>query len=263
MDEQFNKCPQCKSTNIEDTDYDNPGIMEGDPEVMKRPILFLNYQGSGGQRTTANQEGESSGNHSTTRGTNSLPRERPILMSAPMVRAILENRKTQMRHIVKSPSACAGNGFSSSPCQHVKSPYGVGDRLWVRETWRCFGGREYEYQQIKENIIYRATADSDEGEWRSAIFMPRWASRLSREVTDVRVERLQDISDEDADAEGFGGDCPESAFPEFSWSDAARYGSQSIIDSFAELWDLMNGKRAPWASNPLVGVVSFQKVTTD
>lgn len=218
--------------------------------------------------------------------------EWPTLFSGAMVRAILERRKTQMRHIVKSPSpdcwsvsdstftrsefvdphvvfqpdyptACAGNGFSSSPCQHVKSPYGVGDRLWVRETWRCFGGREYEYQQIKENIIYRATADSDEGEWRPAIFMPRWASRLSLEITSVRFERLQDISEEDADAEGFGGDCPESAFPEFSWSDAARYGSQSIPDSFAELWDSINGKCAPWTSNPRVRVVSFQQVITD
>jgi hypothetical protein len=89
--------------------------------------------------------------------------------------------------------------------------------------------------------------------WRSPLFMPRWASRITLEITDVRVERLQDIGEEDACAEGVAGDGPVGNMR--VWSKMGRYRYQ-----FADLWDAINGKRATWASNPWVFVVAFRKV---
>ena len=165
--------------------------------------------------------------------------ERPILFNGPMVRAILDGRKTMTRRIVK-----AGTRDDWNAC-----PYGViGDRLWVRETWRCFGGREYEYQQHQPSIIYRADdgPTHNEGGWRPSIFMPRWASRITLEITGVRVERLQDISEADAEAEGCTGDHRADRD-----SDAAQ--------EFRSLWNQINGKRASWDSNPWVWVVEFRR----
>lgn len=203
-------------------------------------------------------------------------KERPILFSGPMVRAILEGRKTQTRRVVKARNICAeclqsdnapnnytdlvdadgranvaGAIFGTTPylktgfCKHndvcgerIRCPYGKpGDRLWVRETWQPYG----------DLYAYRATPPfEDNGNWKPSIHMPRAVSRLTLEITNVRVERLQDISVEDAIAEGVvAGNSPTPS-----------------DEKFAEIWDKINGKKHPWASNPWVWVVEFRKVGT-
>lgn len=194
--------------------------------------------------------------------------EKPILFSGPMVRAILEGRKTQTRRVVRRPYVsplqrllrCADGLFrwwlkdaEQPQPSDVRCPYGKpGDRLWVRETWRYYGGSEYEYQRDQSNVIYRATPtfeSSPRADWRPSIFMPRWASRITLEVTDVRVQRLQEISSEDALDEGI-----------FTGGTNSRMDDQDIEEEFASLWDSINAKRAPWSSNPWVWAITFKRV---
>lgn len=189
--------------------------------------------------------------------------ERPILFSGPMVRAILEGRKTQTRRLVKP-----------QPPDHEKAtrhhqrilvprcPYGgAGDRLWVRETFKFCG------ETIEGRDRYRYRADenpaTDGFVWKPAIHMPRRACRLVLEVTAVRVERLQDISEADAKAEGLiqhKGDL-------YTWwasgherlDQYLRNAHLLAVDAYRHLWDYINAKRAPWASNPWVWVVEFKR----
>lgn len=193
-------------------------------------------------------------------------KERPILFAGPMVRAILARTKTQTRRLMRpQPSRVitlpvVGRYFQK-PC-----PYGVpGDRLWVREThlldppidgtWPSVGDTFASVDDIPdryrtpEHVIYRASCEwSGEQQarwrWRPSIQMPRWASRLTLEVTDVRVQRLQDISEDDADAEGVH-PCE---------------GALTARLALAMLWDSINQKRAPWASNPWVWAVTFRRL---
>lgn len=187
--------------------------------------------------------------------------ERPILFSGPMVRAILDGRKTQTRRIVKpqphgdcaaievglyhpvvidrhgdeQPGAEIFGAYSLDGEWGVKCPYGMpADRVWVRETWipSDMGG-----------FHYRATDEVLPCIWRPSIHMPRKASRLTLEITAVRVERLQDISEADARAEGL------------ALAGAILPGRAA--GCFSRLWDGINGKRAPWSSNPWVWVIDF------
>ena len=211
-------------------------------------------------------------------------RERPILFSGPMVRAILAGRKTQTRRLVKAPHAADAWIFDGAlglwesgieadygrlgHGEYVRCPYGVpGDRLWVRETWYC--DVPHDDPDRDEHLYYRADGEArDQFEqldppnirlWKPSIHMPRWASRLTLDVTGVRVERLQDISEEDARGEGVTpfahdpeGDCWTAQPPERKHRAAFEY-----------LWGEINGwqgeprARAPWASNPWVWVVEF------
>ncbi len=173
-------------------------------------------------------------------------KERPILFSAPMVRAILGGRKTQTRRIAKE----AEHGKSRA-CR-----YGApGDRLWVRETWskakscnasdlfyRADGERQYGRQHALSYV-------ERENRWRPSIHMPRWASRINLEVTGVRVERLQEISTTDAEAEGWPGpderNSIQSAYP-IAW--------------YSCLWESINGAES-WAANPWVWIIEFKLVT--
>src|SRR5262245_50360133 len=141
-------------------------------------------------------------------------KERPILFSGEMVKAILDGRKTQTRRLIMHQGRplddfafyeVDGDEVRTESGKQLKCKYGQpGDRLWVRETWRVFGGHQYEYQQHQPSVLYRADFDlfDEEGAWRPSIFMPRWASRITLEITKVRVERLDGISEEDAMAEG-------------------------------------------------------------
>jgi hypothetical protein len=202
-------------------------------------------------------------------------KERPILFSGPMVRAILDGRKTKTRRIVKpqperqpgmchySPTGWAETDANGGCLCHrvVRGGFWPGQRLWVRETFDC-DHCEYPHGDVAEMrtmLDYRATHDcttweagcpcNDENgrsSWRPSIYMPRWASRITLEVTGVRVERLQDISEADAMAEGVGGRAQEDAY-------------SSCRDEFAALWDSINGKRAPWESNPWVWVVEVTR----
>jgi hypothetical protein len=205
-------------------------------------------------------------------------KERGILFSAPMVRALLAGTKTQKRRIVKLPRGGEVDGFAPDDfavCwsrQHqptgdemLRSPYGVpGDRLWVRETWTHDADSLEAARADHEDamgpgaaIYYRATMSADEAgtfpRWRSPISMPRWASRITLEVTDVRVERVHDISEADILAEG----CAVNRVAEFTgtpWSDMP-----TLHSAWERAWTHINGADS-WAANPWVWVVEFKRV---
>jgi hypothetical protein len=199
------------------------------------------------------------------------PRERPILFSGAMVRAILEGRKTQTRRIMRpQPEWPQNRGWRSQRDLEAEShrfPYGKpGDRLWVRETWQAF-----KTWNGKPGVAYRASCPNDTFDctedgcvdqirilkWRPAIFMPRDLSRLAVEVTDVRVERLQDITADDARAEGMPPEGPQPA--KINGELGSVYYFDPVV-AFAHGWNTINGKRAPWTSNPWVWVVTFRRL---
>lgn len=201
-------------------------------------------------------------------------KERPILFSGPMVRAILEARKTQTRRVVKpqpewdvnnSRWVMKGRVIEGYAKPQPKCPYGVpGDRLWVRETWsKALHGCGVEllerWEPGKEGpfgvgAIYAATPHPDykPGKWKPSIHMPRWASRINLEVTGTRVERLQDISRQDAKFEGF--------WPGMNglekWN-GQSYGNAQL--AFEACWKDINGPGS-WDANPWVWVVEFKKL---
>ena len=192
--------------------------------------------------------------------------ERPILFSGPMVRAIIDGRKAQTRRLVK-PQPDTNNvadikldldGFlyveAGRWCQ--RCPYGIpGDRLWVRETWADTMGDPPE-------AIYRADGErhpSSALKWRPSIFMPRWACRLVLEVTAVRVERLQKISEADAKAEGCAAKDLVTHKGTMGPFDAElTQNAATAKEAYRALWNSLNAKRAPWASNPFVWVIEFR-----
>lgn len=222
-------------------------------------------------------------------------KERPILFSGPMVRAVLQGRKTQTRRIMKPqpnlqfrPASRVeiyqrkpGNwevkdrlsmdGFSSLDA--FNCPYGrPGDLLWVRETWARDESGAY---------LYRSDAIQDDsgeiggswvwekhfpGPWRPSIHMPRAASRILLEVVEVRVERLNEISEENAKAEGVEPiPWPESNHPLYPiYGSKGDWGNErytlSPISSFKALWQTINGPES-WNINPWVWVITFNRIT--
>lgn len=194
-------------------------------------------------------------------------KERPILFSGPMVRALLEGRKTQTRRSLR-PEHVGRLLADDQSSGHEFCPYGQpGDRLWVRETWAPARNGD----TGKVVAIYRAdwTANgSPEGPsydatwkgWKPSIHMSRWASRLTLEVTEVRVQRLQEISEEDARSEGVG----ESLVSGFTDAEATAFLGALVdggpVQGFRVLWDSINGPTA-WNANPWVWAVSFGVVT--
>lgn len=203
-------------------------------------------------------------------------KERPILFSAPMVRAILDGHKTQTRRVIKMRNGqLMGEGELSSDGRTVMDfsrsfpywealpcPYGKpGDRLWVRETWAApmtiLGAINYwairgDCQNPPEPVVYRADTDTvphgGYWRWRGGTYMPRWASRLTLQIKDVRVERIRDISGYDALAEGV------------TLSEMLNGPADPTAD-FAPLWDAMHEKRGHgWAVNPWVWVIDFEVV---
>jgi hypothetical protein len=188
-------------------------------------------------------------------------KERPILFSAPMVRAILDGKKTQTRRVIKQQPTNAPGApnlqawFEEMDDGFIRCPYGQpGDQLWVRETWNCIDtGR---LTQRQDWVRYRAT-DGDEMYWRPSIFMPRWASRITLKVTAVRVERVQDITNNDARLEGVAVPHPGiSHIP----NEAGLWEQQYIV-CFRALWNEINAKRGyGWDVNPWVWVVEFRKI---
>jgi hypothetical protein len=190
-------------------------------------------------------------------------KERPVLFSAPMVRALLEGRKTQTRRLVKPMSALGLRLYAPRTAEIIGAggdglalhcPYGEpGDRLWVRETWAPFDSLAIS-RRDRDRMFYRADDEQryeTDGVWRPSIHMPRWASRITLHVTSVRVERLQAITEEDAIAEGFD---PTPFEPDF---DAPWLPKTPAAARMSFLWNVINGERAAWASNPWVWVVGF------
>lgn len=224
-------------------------------------------------------------------------KERPILFSSAMVRAIIAGNKTVTRRIVKPQPPCAcryaingaqsaalcfadelgsdGNLVCVPPTPRSKDhrlpcPYGApGDRLWVKETWRpnCVAGagvHVISYTADGENRTFHPAEIGDA--WTmpkaavrgnvSPLFLPRWASRVLLEVVGVRVERLQDITEEDACAEGFRG----AEHDHFDGERFYRAEEGSALVSFRCLWHQLNGDRSPWSNNPWVWRVEFRRV---
>lgn len=209
-------------------------------------------------------------------------KERPILFNAPMVRAILDGRKTQTRRIVKGCGLdWLNDGFTPefvADYQNRLCPYGIpGDRLWVRETWQgplIDEELEEEFRQSPDYFkkpsfcAYRATdtldainADGEELGWRPSIHMPRWASRILLEIVSVRVERFQDISDSgpqnDCTAEGVF-HCGMAVPTYEEWHGDGFNSSEKWM--YKKLWESINGAGS-WVTNPWVWVVEFKRVT--
>ena len=220
-------------------------------------------------------------------------KERPILFSAPMVRAILDGRKTVTRRIVKP----VGNDDAFVLLDHGKGfwpyrsddgessitadgnetphscPYGrSGDRLWVREAF-------HGYHWDKPRAVYRADGERQRvrtqiesyevGHWTPSIHMPRWASRITLEIVSVRVERLQNISEEDAIAEGvycenvivssyYANGHHEVGECRYFFHGGPDEGFESAVDAYTALWDSINGEGS-WEKNPWVWVIEFKR----
>lgn len=223
-------------------------------------------------------------------------KERPIPFSAPMVRAILEGRKTQTQRVVKLPMNYSGQQLGEikkmdtpDACWFAilaeypnvgasfNCPYGVpGDRLWVKETfWAMpFSGRFFrqsgnaafeDRNMAARNHTFTAYREAwkdkkPEGceKWTPSIFMPRERSRITLEITDIRVQRLQEISGEDAEAEGvFAHIAPYNLNKVYR----DQRGTKAI-EYFRELWDSINAKRGfGWDTNPWVWAITFKQVT--
>lgn len=226
--------------------------------------------------------------------------DRPILFSAPMVRALIDGRKTQTRRVLKGapkgsgwhcdmrdgiPWFVADAGTPSFPAPVRMKP---GDRLWVRERWRTTGAfedlRPSEMTAETTRVKYLADGFVDnrgkpfdhfhDGRHRQAMHMPRWASRLTLIVTDVRVERLQDISEADALSEGiicenvivgmscYGGMPHEETADRFFFEGCDDDGFEDGVSAYAALWDRINGTGA-WEANPWVAAYTFRVIKSN
>ncbi|CAB4159310.1 hypothetical protein UFOVP707_76 [uncultured Caudovirales phage] len=210
--------------------------------------------------------------------------ERPILMSAPMVRAILAGTKTQTRRVVKQatgPSLSVGMDdatpgvaelswlYGDGPghdvheaIKRVPCPYGKpGDLLWVREAF-FHEPADYCWEASVSipcrpaSTVYRADYEGDTRGtgWKPSIHMPRALSRITLRVTDVRVERLGDISEADAVAEGI-----ERRGPGWAWYTDAKAYTTDPRTSYRDLWESINGSGS-WDANPWVWCLTFERV---
>lgn len=212
-------------------------------------------------------------------------KERPILFSSEMVRAILKDQKTMTRRV---------NSIGEYYISDKKCPYGVvGDRLWVRETWyyeehmhdSTEGTPDLPGDLYSHRLVFKADCPDypvnvgvGQHGWRPSIFMPRWASRITLEITGIRVERLQDITEEDAEKEGIPNEYPMSDI--YCYHCGGRglikthhretLGAMEIdcpycdtaVKRFATLWDMVNHAKPgkTWQDNPWVWVISFKVV---
>lgn len=220
----------------------------------------------------------------------STVRERPILFSAPMVRAILrdDDPKTLTRRVIKPVRGFERHNICEVGMPHSAYPWAVwwhgpdtdrvgvmqecpygkpGDRLYVKEAWAL----AKQYDALKGADIYGLPemgclsykADApypvDFGRPRHARFMPRWASRITLEITDVRVQRVQDISDDDARAEGIERRDGDLLYRDYSDSSRGPDWTVSPKRSFESLWCKINGSES-WAANPWVWGISFRRI---
>lgn len=140
----------------------------------------------------------------------------------------------------------------------IKCPYGgIGDRLWVRETWRVIANEERYGIVFKDGGIKffeGQTTYKIEDKWRPSIFMPRWASRITLEITGLRVERVKTITDADCEAEGVR---PSVDGNGYDW----RHNENGWHRTFRQLWDSLNAKRGyGWDTNPFVWVIEFKNL---
>lgn len=193
-------------------------------------------------------------------------KERPILFSGPMVRAILDGRKTQTRRVIK-PQPMLEETEYAADILHVQHnpPFGIGQKLWIRETWGVSAqigdifNIRYKADGLTKDLRVRdwdgklfAQLDKAMRQgWRPSIFMPKEAARIWLEITDIRVERVQDIGMREILAEGVDGDHRQGV----------AKSAEQLRASFARLWDSINVKRGySWESNPFVWVIEFRRI---
>ncbi|WP_130952324.1 hypothetical protein [Klebsiella pneumoniae] len=204
-------------------------------------------------------------------------KERGLIFNGEMVRAILDGRKTQTRRTVKPQPdedglAKVTNGpWVDSSERNYRCPFGAaGDRIWVRETFCPVDDTQYGGEKW---VDYRATPKFEEShpagwdsapndaealKWRPSIHMPRWASRILLEITDVRVERLNAISEEDATAEGVPP--AGSLLPDYPGTFLTPKGDFATAKvAFQRLWESIYGAEN-WQANPWVWVIEFKRV---
>lgn len=213
---------------------------------------------------------------------------KPKIFNQQEVRAILDGRKIQFREVVKGlpqngnfapahysqmttqKKVCFVNLDLANPyneTQDILLPFNVGDVIYVRETWNNGLGGDYCYKSDTDNPIYL----DENWTWKSPATMPREASRIFLEVTGVRVERLQSISEDDADAEGIeyseicNGDdysyYPRNYELNMKTADGWPYFKEGQeVDSFQSLWQATKGKKHPWVSNPWVWKIEFKMI---
>ena len=202
-------------------------------------------------------------------------KERPIIFNADEVRAVLDGRKSATRRVVKEPDLtnfiCDGEPptIEDKYGEHHPAtdwcPYGRrGDRLWIRETWWHHKECRPPFEHQRESCVrYDATEPPERRDWlseqytrRSPVHMPRWASRITLEITDVAVERLQDISEDEARAEGV-----EAYFDDGVWYYGPyNRGHADPRAAFARLWDSRHKPPHDWASSPWAWIVRFRRV---
>jgi len=206
-----------------------------------------------------------------TKGLITIPKETGIIMTGDHPLKILKGEKTMTRRtmglyeINKHPDLWKWIGYDNSGrysfrfnldrIVNFRCPYGqVGDRLWVKETWAY--ALDYSTPDLKPNpeqILYKADSDilAVGNKWRPAIFMPRWASRITLEITDIRVERLQEITSKDCKLEGI---------PPHQMGNVIQEG-YPVQKAFADLWDSINAKRGySWEKNPWVWCIGFKLI---
>jgi hypothetical protein len=196
--------------------------------------------------------------------------DRPILFNAPMVRAILADIKTQTRRVVKDRYIDAAPPVHFFRYLRENCPYGQpGDRLWVRETWRDAGRNSWHYaadgtmlpklsdRELQAMLAARAPLTWESYTWKPSIHMPRAASRITLEITGVRVERLQDISEADALSEG----CTQQLTSAMGMScevSQESFACGGARKTFKALWESINGPGS-WDENPCVWVIEFRR----
>ena len=192
-------------------------------------------------------------------------KEFPILFSTPMVQAILEGRKTQTRRIIKpQPNSHDDDNFPwliEEGCVFIpiKCPYGhPGDLLWVKETFALSSTR-WRYK-ADGDWTFEEKEMGEDAKWKSSRFMPKAAARILLQVEEIRVQRLIDITEEDAIAEGIE---PVILHEIKSWK---RYDGYEIVTSdpvvsFWSLWASINGEES-WHSNPWLWVIAFKVIST-
>lgn len=217
--------------------------------------------------------------------------ERSIIMTGESVREILADRKTQTRSLIRqvtpahhSPVQFFGPHelvFEGLPPAIVRVPFHVGDRLWVKEKWRTakpFDGKtptqigamatDAGYVKAWAPVRYadgtdNGVIDDFGGEWgkeRNPLYTPRWASRITLELAEVRVRRLQEIGEDDARAEG----CRRSDAAVVFQAGSGGFDqvlSDTARGAYAVRWDEINFRRAPWASNPWIWALTFRRIS--
>jgi hypothetical protein len=210
--------------------------------------------------------------------------DKPILFSAPMVRALLAGTKTQTRRLLPRYEFVPGTSILRVPPDLIIVAPGevyrpprikVGDRLYVREHWRTSAlYDETAPRDLRQGAFLHYIADGEEdkrtgvgrnglhafGRFRQGMHMPRWASRITLHVTEVRVQRLHEISEADAIAEGIVQHGRFYGLEDADWDDARTRAR----DAYGDLWTKINGTES-WRSNPWVTATSFtvEKVNID